>query len=169
MKLTSVETYVRKHEIQRRTFTCLSLYCVFLLASCESNKTFFHQYKSVDTSGWEGDDTLVYHLPPSSKHQVMSAELGVRSTDAFRYNTLFVIGTLEKDGHEISSDTLFINIYGRDGAPLGKGLLFPTCTQSIPSFEVDSGVEYTYTVRQFMKAKKLEGVKDVGLKLCIEE
>lgn len=168
MTSNSVETNLKKIAIQRKAFFCLSLFCFLLFFACDADRTYFHQYKNVNTDGWMADDTIVFHITPSSQNQLLSAEIGVRTTDAFKYNTLFLLGTLSREGMEISTDTIFVNIYGRRGEVKGKGLIYPLCTQSLPSFEVDSAMEYTYTVRPFMKPKIVEGVKDVGLKLRID-
>lgn len=142
---------------------------VVLFSQCSSNATYFHQYKSVDIDGWCPEDTVVFHLTPSSVNAVLEAEIGVRTTNAFKYNKLFLKGSLQCEGVETATDTLFIPIYDKNGINMGTGIPYPLCTNTIPAIRLDSGKVYTYTVTPFMKPSKVKGIKDIGLKLMFSE
>ncbi|MBO4397845.1 MAG: gliding motility lipoprotein GldH [Bacteroidaceae bacterium] len=145
------------------------LICVLMMAvlftQCSSETTYFHQYKSVDIDGWNSEDTIVFHITPASTNTVMNAEIGVRTTNAFIYNKLFLKGTLQCEGDDIVTDTLFVTIFDKKGVNLGDGLPYPLCTKAIPPIRMDSGKVYTYTITPLMQSSSVEGVKDVGLKL----
>lgn len=158
--------------VSKTISTVACVFCAVMLTvfcSCSSEHTYFHQYQAIDTEGWTADDTIVFHLTPSSVAQTLDAELGVRTTDAFPFNSLFLLGTLCCEGNEVSTDTVFVSIYGRDGIALGDGFPYPTCTCPLPPLQVDSGLNYTYTVTPFMKEPVVVGVKDIGIKLTARD
>lgn len=138
---------------------------VLALIACTDRHTYFHQYKAVDVDGWMNGDTVVFHFAPSSCQQTLSAEVGVRTTDAFRYNTLYLLGELRCDDRLIATDTLSVDIFDKDGLPLGNGFPYPTTTSQLPPIAVDSGLNYSYTVTPYMQPEKVVGVKDIGIKL----
>ena len=142
---------------------------LMIIASCSSDHTYFHQYHPVDPDGWMSGDTIVFALSPSSCQQTLKAEIGVRTTDAFQYNTLYLLGALHCEDELISTDTLAIDIYKANGLPIGDGFPYPTCTCTIQSISVDSGLNYTYTVTPYMTPELVKGVKDIGIKFTVEQ
>lgn len=156
-----------KGTTQRRIGIATALMILLAAIGCSDGHTYFHQYKAVDVDGWMNGDTVVFHLTPSSCQQTLAAEVGVRTTDAFKYNTLYLLGELRCEDQLISTDTLTVNIFDEDGLSLGNGFPYPTSTSQLPPIAVDSGLNYTYTITPYMQPEQVVGVKDIGIKLSV--
>lgn len=138
-------------------------YCI-IFTSC-SNDIIFYEYHNVDLWNWTDNDTVKYELPKITKNGEINADIGIRSTNSYAYNDLFLLGILECDGEIMKVDTLTINLYNAKGNSNGEGFPYITTTKDLSTIHVDSGHTYTYKVIHIMKTGKVKGIKSIGLKL----
>lgn len=141
----------------------ITVWCMTIW-SC-TNRTILHEYHDVDFCNWAEEDTVIFQLPKIIYSGTVNAEVGVRFTNSFKYNTLKMLGILESDGIELQTDTLLINIYNERGYANGNGFPYTTITDSIPSLRVDSGNTYQYKIIPIPAKDHIEGISSIGLKL----
>lgn len=134
-----------------------------LFASC-TNATIYHAYQSIDEEGWSKHDTLVYRLPPDSVRDIYSINIGLRTSDTYRYTGLWLViaQDLEKKGSFVR-DTINYQITDKNGIMLGKG--YATHQQEKPFLTIRTTPYGGRTIKIFhiMKREVISGIKDVGI------
>jgi len=141
-----------------------SLLCGLLLSAC-SGGTILHEYHDVDLWNWKPEDTVSFVLPTITSSGDVVATIGVRVTNSYPYNDLYLLGTLECDSSEIRTDTIKVCVYNDKGDNEGEGFPYATVTQPIIPIEVDSGHVYLYKVNHIMQDPKIKGIAGIGLHL----
>lgn len=135
-----------------------------LFTACSGN-TFLHEYHDVNLWSWNNDDTVSFDVPTITSTGEVEAEIGVRFTNSYIYQDLFLLGTLECEESIIQTDTIKVPIYQENGTTDGEGFPYTTITEPITSFQVDSGYEYSYKVTHLMGATPIKGIASIGLQL----
>ena len=144
----------------------LTMVGVLLLCSCTD--TVFHEYHDLDSDGWAVDDTVTFSLPKITRSGRLQGELGVRAGRDYPFNTLPLCATVERDGEQLSTDTVVISLYRSSGEPTARGILpYAVVTQKLPVLHVDSGHVYAIHVTHLVDSDRVEGIMSVGAKLSI--
>ena len=138
-------------------------FAVFLLSAC-MHTTVYHSYVPVSSDGWNKADTFLYNLPKTSSADAYTIDVGVRTTDRYKYRSLWLVveQDLLKKG-QFKRDTLNCPISNEDGVMLGKG--FCAYQQEIPLRSISTGPGGGHTVKIFhiMRSETLYGIWDVGI------
>ncbi len=151
-------------DINRNVFSLTALLGLVICASCSGGKV-VDEFKDVDTDGWTSADTVSFDLPKTTRGADLKAEIGVRLSDSYTYEELYMTTTLLCEGEELSYDTIRVAVYNPDGGSKGQGFPFATVMQEIPTVHVDSGLTYTYRINHIMTPDTLKGICGIGLKL----
>ena len=92
-----------------------------LLTSACTDGTFLHEYRDVDLWGWDGNDTVAFDLPVITASGEVEAIVGVRHTISYTYKDIVLLGTVERDGANVQTDTIRVSIYKANGTNEGDG------------------------------------------------
>ena len=165
--MKSKTTNSLKSAYRRKRFVLLEA-CYILtvvgLMAC-SGGTIFHEYRDVDLWNWDSEDTVSFELPTITSSGDIGATVGVRFTSSYRFNDLYLLGTLECDSSEIRTDTIRVCLFNEKGNNEGEGFPYITITQSIAPIEVDSGHVYQYKLNHIMQDRQIKGITGIGLHL----
>ena len=139
-------------------------FSVILFAAC-STKYEFAEYKSVNESGWNADDTLTYKIQIEDINTAYNLTLGVRYNKGYEFNNIWfkLFGNIIEDGKEGRMQEVIL--FDKTGKPYGEctGSL---CTQIYPiqkNYLFKKKGIYIIKIVQLMRQEPLLGVKDVGI------
>ena len=93
---------------------------VFLLVISCDEKRVFDQYQSVGNA-WHKDSVVTFELPKLDSKKHYNMYVNVRDNDAYPFNNLFLIVSLEHPNHQVKVDTLEYQMTNPDGTLLGEG------------------------------------------------
>lgn len=159
--------------IIRKSSFFLILICVGLM-SCESNKTVYQTYKTLENGAWGADDAVTFDFQINDTISKNNLYINLRNNNSYGYSNLYLITDLDfPDGRKIV-DTLQYRMTDNEGNFLGSGFseikenkLFYKEEKVFPV----SGA-YRFSVRQAMRKngavdqiKELKGITDVGFKI----
>lgn len=97
----------------------LFILVLLLVISCDKKRV-FDQYKSVGNA-WHKDSIVTFELPKLDPKKSFNMYVNVRDNDAYPFNNLFLIVSLEQPNHKVKVDTLEYQMTDPDGRLLGEG------------------------------------------------
>jgi len=97
----------------------LFILVLLLVVSCDKKRV-FDQYKSVGNA-WHKDSIVTFELPKLDPKKSFNMYVNVRDNDAYPFNNLFLIVSLEQPNHKVKVDTLEYQMTDPDGRLLGEG------------------------------------------------
>lgn len=153
----------------RRSF--LLLLIAVTLFSCDKKRV-FDEYHSVGKS-WDKDTVVSFELPKLDTKKQYNLFLNVRDNNAYAFNNLFVIVTMEQPDKITKVDTLEYQMANPDGSLLGDG--FTDVKESKLVYKermtFKEGV-YKVHIRQAIRqtgkvagVEKLDGITEVGFRI----
>ena len=92
---------------------------LFLVISCDKKRV-FDQYKSVGDA-WHKDSIVTFDLPKLDAKKTFNMYVNIRDNDAYPYNNIFLIVSLEQPNRKVKVDTLEYLMANPDGTLLGDG------------------------------------------------
>lgn len=144
----------------------------FSLLSCDKKRV-FDEYQSVGKS-WHKDSIVSFDLPQLDPKKTYNLYVNVRDNDAYPFNNLFLIVSLEQPNKQIKVDTLEYQMTNPDGTLLGEGF---TDIKENKLFYKDKvsftqkglyKVHIKHALRQTGKiggVTSLNGISDVGFRI----
>lgn len=144
----------------------------FSLLSCDKKRV-FDEYQSVGKS-WHKDSIVSFDLPQLDPKKTYNLYVNVRDNDAYPFNNLFLIVSLEQPNKQIKVDTLEYQMTNPDGTLLGEGF---TDIKENKLFYKDKvsftqkglyKVHIKHALRQTGKIEgvtSLNGISDVGFRI----
>lgn len=153
----------------RRASKLLVLFGVLLFVSC--SRTRFHEFRSVESSGWSRDDTIAFlfdrtHEPLTGEYSLF-LEVRVGASYPFK-NLVTRVEILSATGDSLfAEDTLCCALYddkgNREGATAGMLYQAGSTPVTVVSGNCDT---LLMRVSHIMDSCVICGVYDVGLRLC---
>jgi len=157
--------------LKSNSFMLLTVAAVFLV-SCDKKRV-FDEYKSVGAA-WNKDSVVTFELPKLDAKKAYNLYVNVRDNDAYPYNNMFLIVSLEQPNKKVKVDTLEYQMTNPDGTLLGDGFsdikenkLFYKDKQQFTQKGIYK-IHIQQAVRQTGKiegVKALEGITDVGFRI----
>ena len=160
--------------LQRASKPLLSLFALSL-ASCSG--TLFHEYRALDDTCWSRSDTLMFIYDRSHESGVAGYELTFEARVDASYAYKYLVAGVQVNGKlkaengklktEILADTLVCEVYDGNGNPNGAtaGILYQVSSEPIYIDAVDGDTLFM-RVSHIMDSDGLDGVYDVGLRIC---
>lgn len=147
----------------------LSILCL----ACDDRKV-FSQYKPIQNSTWNREDTLRFKFSGLDPEQTYNIFINLRHDESFPFSNLFLITEMENPYGKIQKDTLEYTMAKPTGEWLGRGLgsirenkLWFREKITFP----DSGVYQVNMIHAMRKngtlkgMQTLNGITDVGLEI----
>ena len=138
-----------------------------LTYACQGN-TKFHHYQPVEQTGWHSIDTLTFHLPSKMDSGEYDMQIGIRHTEKYAYQDIWLEMTCTCDSTMFIKDTLHLYLATKDGEWSGKGiggLIQSVHTQTTPFLVSASEQGSVIHVTHLMEDSTLHGIHDIGIQL----
>lgn len=156
-----------RHKGRNTHLTAIILTVTGLFMACGGD-SLYHSYRSIPTSGWSRQDTIVFHVHMADSFTDVRLLLGIRNRTNYPYQNL----VLSVSGHApdttlcYSSDSLRLVLTDTDGNWTGKGLgeLLQT-EHEIGYFHIGRPGIYTFCIIPLLPDSLLPGINDIGLRM----
>jgi len=133
-----------------------------LLCSCNDN-VYFTAHHHFDESLWYKEDVIKIPIEQfltykdSTERQEIQLSIGLRYTDEYKYNTVYIKTQLSDKKKIVRCDTLQFTIpdKGCDGFSFRKQV------QALMNFTADGSSTYTLSITHIMKQNPLTGITDL--------
>ncbi|WP_026978968.1 gliding motility lipoprotein GldH [Flavobacterium tegetincola] len=150
----------------------LFILILFCLISCDKNRV-FDDYKSVGKA-WVKDSIVTFDFKQEDTTKLYNLFVNLRANQAYQFNNLYVIVSMERPGGLTKVDTLQYQMTNPDGSLLGDG--FSDIKESKLFYKEnlrfdtigDYKVNIQHAVRQNGKVEgvqALEGITEVGFRI----
>ena len=149
----------------------LFIFSALLVVSCDKKRV-FDEYKSVG-SAWHKDSIVNFTLPELDPAKKYNLFINLRANDAYPYNNLFLIVSLDQPDGLTKVDTLEYQMADEDGNMLGEG--FSDIKESMlfykEKLQFNKGkydIHIRHAVRETGKVpgvENLEGITEVGFRI----
>lgn len=150
----------------------LFLVVLFTFVSCDKKRV-FDDYKSVGNA-WVKDSIVTFDFKQEDTVKVYNLFVNLRANQAYAFNNLFLIVSMERPGGLVKVDTLQYKMTNPDGSLLGDG--FTDIKESKLFYKEnlrfdtigDYRVKIQQAVRQTGKIEgieALEGITEVGFRI----
>ncbi|KAA6302490.1 MAG: Gliding motility lipoprotein GldH [Candidatus Ordinivivax streblomastigis] len=138
---------------------------LFSLSACSSNEIFSEFYSFPDAQ-WDAKDTVRFEVPVSDLFNAYAIYLTVRNNNQYPFRNLWLFAELQKPDGTLRLDTFSVKLADVYGKWYGNGVSLYSLSilYEKPVQYPDTGV-YVYRFRQGMRARVLEGVSDLGLRV----
>ena len=133
------------------------------LAGCSTRGYRYSHYETIDSPGWEREDTLRFTLEPVQHYGTYTEEVGLRTTSFYPFMQLALIISQEAQPSGFCrTDTIEARLTDDEGMVTGDGInhyqyLFP-----LPDATLAAGDTLRVSVRHDMLRSPLVGITDVG-------
>ncbi len=162
-----MQTQIKMHKLGR----CFLLW--FLCTACDGNRV-FDAYQSIENGQWGKDELVSFEFEIRDTLVENDLYIQIRNTEAFAFNNLFIIASLQFPNGEQSIDTLEYKMTDRFGNWLGNGFtdIKENKLYYKESFVFPVTGNYTIHFEQAMRKRNqvegiefLEGISDVGFRI----
>lgn len=150
----------------------LFILIIFCISSCDKKRV-FDDYKSVGNT-WEKDSIVAFNFIQKDTTKLYNLFINLRANQAYKFNNLYLIVSLERPGGLTKVDTLQYQMTNPDGSLLGKG--FSDIKESKlfykENLRFDSLGDYKVKIQQAVRQtgkiegiNALEGITEVGFRI----
>lgn len=138
---------------------------VITLISCDFT-TVYDSYNHTQISGWEKNDTLMYHVPKMKMPGMYDEHLGIRINGMYPFIGLTLIVRQHiLPGNRVVIDTLSCKFSDRDGLKMANGVSYFQYSFKLNTLRLNANDSIVVSVNHDMKRDILPGIADVGLKI----
>ena len=116
-------------------------------------------------SGWDVDDTLVYHIFLKEPQLLIYLETEVRSSNTYPYRDLWLeLSHTLKDSTNWQVDTLQFTLADEEGTRKDQSWsCFYQKSRSLAPIFIKGTGNYVVKVKHIMRDKQLQGIHDIGI------
>ena len=150
----------------------LFILCIFCFISCDKKRV-FDDYKSLGNA-WVKDSIVEFDFKQEDTTKLYNLFVNLRVNQAYQFNNLYVIVTMERPGGLTKVDTLQYQMTNPDGTLLGDG--FSDIKESKlfykENLRFDTIGEYKIRIQQAVRQtgkiegiQALEGITEVGFRI----
>ena len=150
----------------------LFILCIFCFISCDKKRV-FDDYKSLGNA-WVKDSIVEFDFKQEDTTKLYNLFVNLRVNQAYQFNNLYVIVTMERPGGLTKVDTLQYQMTNPDGTLLGDG--FSDIKESKlfykENLRFDTIGEYKIKIQQAVRQtgkiegiQALEGITEVGFRI----
>ncbi len=147
-----------------------SYFLVILLlvavVSCD-RKRVFESYRTLDKNGWNKDSVVVFHVQITDTFKCNNLYVNIRNKGTYPYSNLWLFLTVGSPDGTQRTDTVEFTLAEPSGRWKGSGIGGLHDNQ----FPYKSSVffprkgDYTFSIKQGMRDKVLQGIRDIGVRV----
>ena len=147
------------------------LFClVWIFSACKEN-TLYHSYQSIKRTGWEKMDTISFHLPSRIPNGEYDMQIGIRFSERYPYQDIWLEAGHANDSLIVSKDTLHLYLATEKGEWKGEGfggLKQYTYIAPQPFTIQNPEKRMRFIINHLMSDSILKEVYDIGIQLTLK-
>jgi gliding motility-associated lipoprotein GldH len=139
---------------------------LMVLVACDANRV-FEEYKPLEQDGWDKDSVARFDVEVGGTAQKYNLYINIRNKGNYPYSNIWLFVDIKAPDGILLTDTVEYILAERSGKWLGSGIgdLFDNQFIYRRSVLFEKAGTYQFVIRQGMRAQKLEGIHDVGLRV----
>lgn len=147
-------------------FWFTSVLFAVVLCSCDPKKE-FEAYQALDSSGWHKDSLVVFPVELKNTGGSHNLYLNIRNSGDYAFSNLWLFVTIKSPDGELLTDTVEFQLADPTGKWTGSGIgdLFDNQFIYKKNVYFPSPGTYTFSIQQGMRAEKLKGIRDIGIRI----
>jgi gliding motility-associated lipoprotein GldH len=138
---------------------------IFLFTSCQE-KSIYNQYVDLNDEGWILNSPIHFELEIENASKPVNLFYNIRNDISYPFYNLYVKYELtDSNGKIVRSNMHEANLMDpTTGAPIGTGeSLFDNQILLLKNFQFPESGKYKFSIKQYMREEKLDGIWAVGL------
>ncbi len=139
---------------------------LLFLSACGPG-TFFEDYKPVGDNGWHKDSAVVFHVVLKDTVHPFNVYVNIRNRGNYPNSNIWLFVSIKSPDGRLLKDTVEFILADSSGKWKGSGIGDLFDNQFVYKKDVYFPVpgEYLFSVRQGMREKELQGIRDIGIRL----
>ena len=141
-----------------------------IVASCDSDVV-FEENKSIDGGQWDKTNAINFEFEIADTNTLHNIFINLRNGENYPFSNLYLFAELEFPNGKKATDTLQCFLADQTGKWLGSGLgdIYDHRLIYKERKQFPMTGNYRLSLRQGMRTDKLEGIRDVGIRLTQTE
>lgn len=134
--------------------------------ACNTQQTSYENYQTLTGEYWDRDSIIAFHINITETGNYL-LNICIRHTTDYQHQDIVCLTHTAFNSAILSQDTTHLFLTTPNGNWLGQGSnsLKTTIQQTGKVYTFDTIGEYTFLVRHWMQEKKLNGIKNIGIKI----
>jgi gliding motility-associated lipoprotein GldH len=139
---------------------------LMVLVACDANRV-FEEYKPVAANGWDKDSIAQFDVEVSDTVKKYNLYINIRNKGNYPYSNIWLFVDITAPDGKLLTDTVEYILAERSGKWRGSGIgdLFDNQFIYRRSVLFERSGTYRFMIKQGMRAQKLEGIHDIGLRV----
>lgn len=148
------------------TFGVVFAILLFTIVSCDSTRV-YEEWVDFDNMQWSIDSTVSIDMELTDSLAAYDLVLGVRNTNLYPYENLWLMVSLDGPDSISFQDTLQLQLAKVDGQWLGKrsASLYTTKISLYQDVRFYKAGSYTFSMKHGMREASLDGIASVGFRI----
>jgi gliding motility-associated lipoprotein GldH len=143
----------------------LAVFIASLTVSC-SNYATFDQYQYVENGNWAKEQNYYFTFEIKDASVPYNVSVSIRNNNMYPFQNLWLFIDDEQPFGPLLRDTIECMLANDYGKWLGKGVsIYETSFLIKKAYYFPIEGEYTFSLRQGMRAKSIPGIEEVGLRV----
>lgn len=137
-----------------------------MLFSCDRTRV-YEAWEDTGSAGWHKDSVLTFSTVVTDSAQQVNLVLGVRNTNIYPFNNLWVMITTTAPDNRVMCDTLDASLANAFGQWHGKGWgrNYTSLLYYRKKIRFPRNGEYIFTVKHGMRREELKGITNIGFRI----
>ena len=141
---------------------------VFLLVliACDRNRV-FEEYKTIPSSEWHKDSIATFNVDVADTVHGYNLYINIRNKGNYANSNIWLFMEVQDPDGQLLTDTVEYVLAEKSGKWRGSGIgdLFDNQFLYRQNVIFETPGEYQFMIRQGMRAQKLNGIHDIGLRV----
>jgi len=147
--------------------TCfLCLLILTGIVSCD-RKRVFESYYELDKKGWHKDSVVVFNVQLTDTIKNHNLYVNIRNKGNYPYSNIFLFLSIGSPDGTLRTDTVEFTLAEPSGKWTGSGIggLYDNQVLYKSSVYFPRKGDYRFLIKQGMRDKQLEGIRDIGIRI----
>ncbi len=140
------------------------LFLVFLVAC--SKGELYSDFKGIENATWDKNKSCDFVVEVTDTTRLYDVVLEIRNKNDYPFRNLWLFVQMKTPEGNVRKDTLNCELADPEGKWYGRGLsLYVLNFPYEQKISFPRSGNYTYSIRQGMRADQLKGISDIGLRV----
>ena len=139
---------------------------MLLLVACDTNRV-YEDYQAIDPEGWHKDSLARFQVEMEPGSDAYNLYINIRNQGNYPNSNIWLFLEVEQPDGKLLTDTVEYILADKSGKWRGSGIgdLFDSQFIYRKNVQFEQAGAYEFRIRQGMRAQKLKGIHDVGLRI----
>ena len=150
-----------------KTRLSISIIALLLIVVACHPKSEFEAYHSLKDSGWHKDSVQVFAVGFNNTRQSHNLYINIRNKGQYEFSNIWLFINIQSPDGENLTDTVEFKLADTVGRWTGSGIGDLFDNQFLYKENVFFPVPgvYKFSIQQGMRAKRLKGIRDIGIRI----